>query len=231
MRKIFKDIRSALEDIVFDGMTIMVGGFGLCGIPENAIKVLQEIGVKDLTIISNNFGVEEFGLDILLAKNQIRKLVASYIAGNKNIQQKYISGEIELELTPQGSLAEKIRAGGAGIPAFYTQTGVGTIVGEGKEVREFDGKKYLMERALTADLALVKAYIGDHEGNLIYSKTTRNFNPIMATAAKFTVAEVERLVEIGKIDPDNIHTPGIYVKRIVEVKFEKRIENLTLKEN
>ena len=230
MNKVYKNIRTTLEDIVFDGMTIMVGGFGLCGIPENAIRVIKEMEIKDLTIISNNCGVDDFGLGILLEKNQVKKLIASYVAGNKRIQQKYIAGELELELTPQGTLAERIRAGGAGIPAFYTRTGVGTVVAEGKETREFDGKKYIMERGITADLALVKAYIGDTEGNLVYRKTTRNFHPMMATAAKYTVAEVEQLVEIGKIDPDHIHTPGIYVKRIVKEKFEKRIESLTLSE-
>lgn len=230
MNKIYKNIELALKDIVFDGMTIMVGGFGLCGIPENAIRVIKEMEVKNLTIISNNFGVDDFGLGILLEKNQVKKLIASYVAGNKKIQQKYIAGELELELNPQGTLAERIRAGGAGIPAFYTRTGVGTVVAEGKETREFDGKRYIMERGLTADLALIKAHIGDSEGNLVYRKTARNFHPMMATAAKYTVAEVEQLVEIGKIDPDHVHTPGIYVKRIVEGKFEKRIESLTLSE-
>jgi 3-oxoacid CoA-transferase subunit A len=228
MNKVYANVHEALKDVVFDGMTIMVGGFGLCGIPENAIKAIRDIGVKDLTIISNNCGVEGFGLGILLENNQIKKLIASYIAGNKHIQEKYIAKEVEVEMTPQGTLAEKIRAGGAGIPAFYTATGVGTIVGEGKETREFNGKTYLMERSLTADLSLVKAYVGDKEGNLIYRKTARNFNPIMATASKMTVAEVEKLIDLDETNPDQIHTPGIYVQRIIECKFEKRIENLTL---
>src|SRR5579859_7492284 len=197
--------REALAGVLFDGMTIMAGGFGLCGIPENLIAAIREAGVKDLTVISNNCGVDDFGLGLLLAGGQIKKMISSYVGENKLFEKLYLSGELELEFNPQGTLAERIRAGGAGIPAFFTRTGVGTLVAEGKEVREFDGEAYVMERALTADLALVKAWKGDHEGNLIYRKTARNFIPMMASAAKTTVAEVETLVKTGEIDPDHIH--------------------------
>src|SRR3989440_3804724 len=215
----------ALAGVLFDGMTIMAGGFGLCGIPENLIAAIREAGVKDLTVVSNNCGVDDFGLGILLAGGQIKKMISSYVGENKLFAELYLSGKLELEFNPQGTLAERIRAGGAGIPAFFTRTGVGTLVAEGKEVREFDGELYVMERGLTADLAIVKAWKGDTSGNLVYRKTARNFNPMMATAAKITVAEVEHLVPAGEINPDHIHTPGIFVKRMIEVGTgKKRIE-------
>jgi 3-oxoacid CoA-transferase subunit A len=226
--KTHKDAVEALSGLLFDGMTIMAGGFGLCGIPENLIAAIKQAGVRNLTVISNNCGIDGFGLGILLEGGQIKKMVSSYVGENKLFEQLYLSGELELEFNPQGTLAERIRAGGAGIPAFYTKTGVGTLVAEGKEVREFDGEPYVMERGLTADLAIVKAWKSDHEGNLVYRKTARNFNPMMATAGKMTIAEVEHLVEIGALDKDNIHTPGIYVDRIVPgAKYEKRIERVT----
>jgi 3-oxoacid CoA-transferase, A subunit len=228
-RKVQKTADEALAGLLFDGMTIMAGGFGLCGIPENLIAAIRASGVKDLTVVSNNCGVDDFGLGILLAGGQIRKMISSYVGENKLFEQLYLSGDLELEFNPQGTLAERIRAGGAGIPAFYTRTGVGTLVAEGKEVREFDGELYVMERGLTADLSIVKAWKGDREGNLVFRKTARNFNPMMATAGKVTVAEVEELVDIGQIDPDHIHTPGIYVDRIVQGTFEKRIEQLTVR--
>src|ERR671918_1053695 len=217
MDKVYGDARSALAGIVKDGMVIMAGGFGLCGIPETLIEAIRDSGAKDLTFISNNAGVDGVGLGRLLETRQIRKMISSYVGENKTFAQQYLSGELELEFNPQGTLAERIRAGGAGIPAFYTKTGVGTLIAEGKEVREFDGEKYLMERGLFADLAIVHAWKGDTAGSLIYRKTARNFNPMMATAAKITVAEVEHLVPAGEIDPDHIHTPGVFVKRIVEV--------------
>lgn len=226
--KISKDAASALSGLLFDGMTIMAGGFGLCGIPENLIAAIRETGVKDLTVVSNNCGVDGFGLGILLENRQIKKMVSSYVGENKLFEQLYLSGELELEFNPQGTLAERIRAGGAGIPAFFTKTGVGTLVAEGKEIREFDGETYVMERGLTADLSIVKAWKADAEGNLVYRKTARNFNPMMATAGKVTVAEVEQVVAIGALDKDNIHTPGIYVDRVLKgAKFEKRIERVT----
>jgi 3-oxoacid CoA-transferase subunit A len=225
--KVYKDAGSALEGLLFDGMTIMAGGFGLCGIPENLIAAIRDSGVKDLTVISNNCGVDGFGLGLLLEAGQIRKMVSSYVGENKLFEKLYLSGELELEFNPQGTLAERIRAGGAGIPAFYTKTGVGTVIAEGKEVREFDGQQYVMETGLKADLSIVKAWKADREGNLIYRKTARNFNPMMATAGKATVADVEELVEIGDLDPANIHTPGIFVDRIVPGTFEKRIERVT----
>jgi 3-oxoacid CoA-transferase subunit A len=226
--KVRKDAAEALDGLLEDGMTIMAGGFGLCGIPENLIAAIREAGVKDLTVISNNCGVDDFGLGILLAGGQIKKMISSYVGENKLFEKLYLSGELELEFNPQGTLAERIRAGGAGIPAFFTKTGVGTLVAEGKEVREFDGELYVMERGLTADLAIVKAWKGDAEGNLVYRKTARNFNPMMATAAKVTVAEVEALVGIGDLDKDCIHTPGIFVDRIVQgAVYEKRIERET----
>jgi len=218
----------ALEDLLFDGMTIMAGGFGLCGIPENLIAAIRASGVKELTVISNNCGVDDFGLGVLLAGGQIRKMISSYVGENRLFEQLYLSGALELEFNPQGTLAERIRAGGAGIPAFFTKTGVGTLVAEGKEVREFDGETYVMERALAADLAIVKAWKGDDEGNLVYRKTARNFNPDMATAGRTTVAEVERLVPVGALDPDHIATPGIFVDRIFQGEtYEKRIERVT----
>jgi len=222
------DAAEALDGVLFDGMTIMAGGFGLCGIPENLIAAIREHGVKDLTVISNNCGIDGFGLGVLLENRQIRKMISSYVGENKLFEQLYLSGELELEFNPQGTLAERIRAGGAGIPAFYTKTGVGTLVAEGKEVRDFDGDLYVMERGLTADLSIVKAYAGDAEGNLVYRKTARNFNPMMATAGKTTLAEVEKIVAIGSLDKDNIHTPGIFVDRLFKgAVFQKRIERVT----
>jgi 3-oxoacid CoA-transferase subunit A len=225
--KVRKTAADALSGVLFDGMTIMAGGFGLCGIPENLIAAIRDAGVKDLTVVSNNCGVDDFGLGVLLAGGQIRKMISSYVGENKLFAELYLSGKLELEFNPQGTLAERIRAGGAGIPAFFTKTGVGTLVAEGKEVRDFDGELYVMERGLTADLSIVKAWKADREGNLIYRKTARNFNPMMATAGKITVVEVEDLVEIGQLDADHIHTPGIYVDRIVQGVSEKRIEQLT----
>ena len=226
--KVRKAASEALEGLLFDGMTIMAGGFGLCGIPENLIAAIRDAKVKDLTVVSNNCGIDDFGLGILLAGGQIRKMISSYVGENKLFEKLYLSGELELEFNPQGTLAERIRAGGAGIPAFFTKTGVGTLVAEGKEVRDFDGELYVMERGLTADLSIIKAHSGDAEGNLVYRKTARNFNPMMATAGKVTVAEVEQLVEIGALDKDNIHTPGIFVDRLVKgAVYEKRIERTT----
>ncbi len=231
-RKVFADATAALAGVLRDGMTIMSGGFGLCGIPENLILALRESGVKDITVISNNCGVDDFGLGILLQTRQIRKMISSYVGENAEFERQFLAGELELEFNPQGTLAERIRAGGAGIPAFYTRTGFGTLIAEGKETREFDGHGYVMETALKADLAIVKAWKGDADGNLIYRKTARNFNPMMATAAALTVAEVEVLVPIGELDPDQIHTPGIYVQRIFEGKdHEKRIERRTVRES
>jgi 3-oxoacid CoA-transferase subunit A len=227
--KVRKTAGDALSGLLFDGMTIMAGGFGLCGIPENLIAAIREAGVKDLTVVSNNCGVDDFGLGVLLAGGQIKKMISSYVGENKLFAELYLSGKLELEFNPQGTLAERIRAGGAGIPAFFTKTGVGTLVAEGKEVREFDGEQYVMERGLTADLSIVKAWKADREGNLIYRKTARNFNPMMATAGKMTVVEVEEIVEIGQLDADQIHTPGIYVDRIVLGQHEKRIEQLTVR--
>ncbi len=227
--KVSKDAVEALQGRLFDGMTIMAGGFGLCGIPEILIAAIRDSGVKDLTVISNNCGVDGFGLGVLLAGGQIRKMISSYVGENKLFAELYLSGKLELEFNPQGTLAERIRAGGAGIPAFFTKTGVGTLVAEGKEVREFDGELYVMERGLTADLSIVKAYKGDREGNLIYRMTARNFNPMMATAGKVCIAEVEKIVETGTLDPNNIHTPGIFIDRIVEGVQEKRIEQRTVR--
>jgi 3-oxoacid CoA-transferase subunit A len=228
MLKVRTDADSALEGVLFDGMTIMAGGFGLCGIPEFLIAAIKKSGVTGLTVISNNAGVDGFGLGQLLETRQIKKMISSYVGENKLFAQQYLSGELELEFNPQGTLAERIRAGGAGIPAFFTKTGFGTLVAEGKDIRVFDGESYVMERGLVADLSIVKAWKGDKEGNLVYRKTARNFNPMMATAGKVTVAEVENLVEIGALDPDHIHTPGIFVQRIFEGKgYEKRIEQRT----
>ncbi len=228
MNKVFPDAASALEGIVKDGQTIAVGGFGLCGIPEALIAALRDSGVKNLTAISNNAGVDGFGLGQLLSTRQIRKMISSYVGENKEFERQYLAGELELEFTPQGTLAEKLRAGGAGIPAFFTKTGVGTIVAEGKEVREFDGEQYVMERSLVADVSLVKAWMADKTGNLVFRKTSRNFNPNVAMAGKITVVEVEKLVEAGEIDPDQVHLPGIFVHRIVvNANPEKRIEPRT----
>jgi 3-oxoacid CoA-transferase subunit A len=231
MSKLFQDAESALKDVLHDNMTIMAGGFGLCGIPEYCIRAIRDSGVKELTIISNNCGVDDFGLGIMLKTRQIKKMVSSYVGENKLFESQYLSGELELELNPQGTLAERIRAGGAGIPAFFTKTGVGTVVAEGKETRIFDDEEYVMERGLFADLAIIKAWKADPAGNLIYRKTARNFNPMMATAATVTVAEVEELVELGSLEPDHIHTPGIFVKRLfVGKNYEKRIEQRTTQE-
>jgi 3-oxoacid CoA-transferase subunit A len=230
MRKVYKDAASALDGLTFDGMTVMSGGFGLCGIPENLIVALRDSGVKNLTVISNNAGVDGFGLGLLLETRQIRKMVSSYVGENREFERQYLAGELELEFTPQGTLAERIRAGGAGIPAFFTATGVGTLVAEGKEVRRFGDREYVMETGLKADLSIVKAWKGDEAGNLVFRKTARNFNPMMATAGKVCVAEVEELVPVGEIDPDLIHTPGIYVDRILQGTFEKRIEQRTVRE-
>lgn len=227
MKKVYANADKALEGLLFDGMTIMAGGFGLCGIPENLITALRDSGVKDITVISNNCGVDDFGLGLLLQTRQIKKMVSSYVGENKTFEQQYLNGELELEFNPQGTLAERIRAGGAGIPAFYTKTGVGTVIADGKELKDFDGETHVMETGLKADLSIVKAWKGDPEGNLIYNKTARNFNPMMATAGAVTVAEVEELVEVGELDPDNIHTPGIFVKRIIKGDHEKRIERTT----
>lgn len=228
VNKIYTDAASALEGVLFDGMVIMSGGFGLSGNPENLIPAIRDAGVRNLTIISNNCGADGFGLWLLLANGQIRKMVSSYVGENRLFEQLYLSGELELELNPQGTLAERIRAGGAGIPAFYTKTGVGTVVADGKPSEIFDGELYLRETWLRADLAIVKAWQGDESGNLRFRKTARNFNPVMATAAKLTVAEVEQLVPVGTFDPDCVHTPGIYVDRLVEgARYEKRVEKLT----
>ena len=230
MGKVYQDAAQALDGVLFDGMTVMAGGFGLCGIPENLIAALKDSGVGNLTVISNNAGIDGFGLGTLLETRQIRKMVSSYVGENKLFAQQFLSGALELEFNPQGTLAERIRAGGAGIPAFYAKTGIGTLVADGKEIREFDGDSYVMERALRADVAIVKAWMGDPEGNLVYRKTARNFNPMMATAGKVTVAEVEHLVPTGEIDPDRVHTPGIYVQRIIQgAAYEKRIEQRTVR--
>jgi 3-oxoacid CoA-transferase subunit A len=231
MNKIYSSSKLALEGLLYDGMTIMAGGFGLCGIPENLINALLNSNVQNLTVISNNCGVDNFGLGLLLQTKQIKKMISSYVGENKIFEQQYLDKTLELELNPQGTLAERIRASCNGIPAFYTKTGVGTIVEEGKEIREFNGEKYLMETALFADLAIIKGYKADKSGNVIYNKTARNFNPIMAGAAKVTVCEVEEIVETGKLDPNNIHTPNILVQRLVlGEKYEKRIEQLTIRE-
>jgi 3-oxoacid CoA-transferase subunit A len=230
VNKIFPDANAALADIVKDGQTIAVGGFGLCGIPEALIAALRDTGATDLTAISNNAGVDGFGLGLLLGTRQIKKMISSYVGENKEFERQYLAGELELEFTPQGTLAEKLRAGGAGIPAFFTKTGVGTLVAEGKEIREFDGEKYVMERSLVADISLVKAQKADKSGNLVFNKTARNFNPNVAMAGKITVVEVEELVEIGALDPDQIHLPGIFVHRIVvNATPEKRIEQRTVR--
>jgi 3-oxoacid CoA-transferase subunit A len=230
MRKIFASPAAALADVLRDGMTIMSGGFGLCGIPTALIEAIQASGVTGLTVISNNAGVDGIGLGTLLESRQIRKMISSYVGENKLFAEQYLSGALELEFNPQGTLAERIRAGGAGIPAFYTKTGVGTVIAEGKDVRDFDGEQYVMERGLVADLAIVHAWKGDDEGNLVYRKTARNFNPMMATAARLTVAEVEHLVPAGEIDSDNIHTPGIFVARLVHVPDPvKHIEQRTVR--
>ncbi|NOL49451.1 CoA transferase subunit A [Pelistega europaea] len=231
MNKLYASAAEALRDIVADGQTIGVGGFGLCGIPEALIAALRDSGVKNLTCVSNNAGVDGFGLGQLLETRQIKKMIASYVGENKEFERQYLSGELELEFTPQGTLAERLRAGGAGIPAFFTRTGVGTVVAEGKETREFDGKTYVMEQAIIPDISLVKAYMADKSGNLVFRKTARNFNPNVAMAGKITVVEVEKIVELGELDPDAIHLPGIFVHRIVlNAHPEKRIEQRTTRE-
>mgnify|MGYP000073307886 CR=1 FL=1 len=231
--KLYASADDALRGIVQDGQTVAVGGFGLCGIPEALIAALRDSGKTGLTAISNNAGVDGFGLGMLLATRQIRKMVSSYVGENKEFERQYLAGELELEFNPQGTLAERLRAGGAGIPAFFTKTGVGTLVAEGKELREFDGETYVMERGIVADLAIIHAYMADHEGNLVYRKTARNFNPMMATAARVTVAQVEHLVRPGEIDADHIHTPGIFVKRMITCPpgYEKRIEQRTVRKH
>ncbi len=228
--KCFNNAADALAGTTFDGMSIMAGGFGLCGIPENLISALRDAGTKNLTVISNNAGVDGFGLGILLATGQIKKMISSYVGENKLFERLYLSGELDLEFNPQGTLAERIRAGGAGIPGFYTKTGVGTLVAEGKEHKDFNGQTYLLETGLVADLAIVHAWKGDREGNLVFRKAARNFNPLMATAARITIAEVEELVEVGSLDPDQIHTPGIFVQRIFKAQgLEKRVEQRTVR--
>lgn len=230
MGKIYPDAKSALEGLTFDGMTVMAGGFGLCGIPENLIAALRDSGVKGLTVISNNAGVDGFGLGQLLGTRQISKMISSYVGENKEFERQYLASELELEFNPQGTLAERIRAGGAGIPAFFTATGVGTLVAEGKEVRNFNGRDYVMETGLVADLSIVKAWKADERGNLVFRKTARNFNPMMATAGKVCVVEVEEIVPVGSLDPDHIHTPGVYVDRLIRGTFEKRIEQRTVRQ-
>ncbi|MDN5542255.1 MAG: CoA transferase subunit A [Acinetobacter sp.] len=230
MNKVVANAAEALADVVANNQTVAVGGFGLCGIPEALIDALKDTGVTGLTCISNNAGVDGFGLGKLLETKQIKKMIASYVGENKEFERQYLNGELEVELTPQGTLAEKLRSGGAGIPAFFTQTGVGTLIAEGKEVRDFDGRPHILEMSLTADVALVKAYKADKAGNLVFRKTARNFNPDCAIAGKFTIAEVEQVVEIGEIDPDDIHLPGIYINRVVlNATPTKQIEQLTIK--
>ena len=230
MNKIYSDCKEALEGAIFDGMTLMCGGFGLCGVPERMIDALKDSGVKNITAVSNNAGIDGAGLGLLLETKQISKMISSYVGENKIFASQYLNGEIDLEFNPQGTLAERIRAGGAGIPAFYTPTGAGTKISEGKETKNFEGRDYVMETGLKADLSIIKAWKGDSEGNLIYRKTARNFNPLMATAGKITIAEVEQLVEPGELDADQIHTPGIFVQRIIQGSFyDKKIENLTIR--
>ncbi len=230
MNKVYPDARAALADLLKDGMLIMAGGFGLCGIPESLIYAIRNSGVKNLTVVSNNAGIDGVGLGLLLDTRQIKKMISSYVGENKTFAQQYLAGELEIEFNPQGTLAERIRAGGAGVPAFFTRTGAGTLIAEGKEEREIDGERYVLERGIVADLSIVHAWMGDTEGNLVYRKTARNFNPMMATAGKVTVAEVEHLVQPGDIDPDHIVTPGIYVKRLVQLpNAVKHIEQRTVR--
>ncbi|MEO1243178.1 MAG: CoA transferase subunit A [Pseudomonadota bacterium] len=230
MKKIYPDAKAALDGLTFDGMTVMSGGFGLCGIAENLIAALRDSGAKDLTVISNNAGVDDFGLGLLLQTRQIKKMISSYVGENKEFERQFLSNELELEFNPQGTLAERCRAGGAGIPGFYTKTGVGTVIAEGKEHKEFNGETYILETGLVADLSIVKAWKGDEQGNLVFRKTARNFNPMMASAGKVTVAEVEEIVPLGSLDPDCIHTPGIFVQRVIKGEHEKRIEQRTIRE-
>ncbi|MDG2097894.1 MAG: CoA transferase subunit A [Paracoccaceae bacterium] len=231
MRKIYDTPEEALKDVLFDGMTIAAGGFGLCGIPEVLIKAIKDAGVKNLTVASNNAGVDDFGLGILLQTKQVKKMISSYVGENDTFMSQYLGGELELEFNPQGTLAERMRAGGAGIPGFYTKTGVGTVIAEGKEHKDFDGETYILETGLKTDLAIIKAWKSDETGNLIYRKTSRNFNPAAATCGKICVAEVEEIVPSGQLNPDLIHTPGIYVHRIVQGAHEKRIEQRTVRTN
>lgn len=226
-KKVYENAQHALEGLTFDGMSVMAGGFGLCGIPENLIIALRESGAQNITAVSNNAGVDGFGLGLLLETRQIKKMISSYVGENKEFERQFLAKELELEFNPQGTMAERIRAGGAGIPGFYTKTGVGTVIAEGKPTREFNGETFIMETGLTCDVALVKAWRGDSQGNLQFSKTARNFNPMMATAGKVTVVEVDELVEVGTIDPNFIHTPGVFVQRIIQAKCEKRIEKVT----
>ena len=230
MKKVYPDATAALAGVLRDGMTIMAGGFGLCGIPDVLIDAVRESGAKDLTVISNNAGIDGVGLGVLLETRQIKKMISSYVGENKTFAKQYLAGELEIEFNPQGTLAERIRAGGAGIPAFFTATGVGTLVAEGKEVRNFNGRDYVMETGLVADLSIVKAWKADERGNLVFRKTARNFNPMMATAGKVTVVEVEEIVPVGSLDPDHIHTPGVYVDRLVQTVSEKRIEQRTVRQ-
>lgn len=231
MNKVYETAAAAMDGLVFDGMTLAVGGFGLCGIPEQLIIALRDSGVKDLVVVSNNAGVDEWGLGLLLQTRQIRKMISSYVGENAEFERQFMSGELEVEFSPQGTLAERMRAGGAGIPGFYTKSGVGTVVAEGKETREFDDEEYVLERGIVADLALVKAHTADKAGNLIYRMTARNFNPMIATCGKTTLAEVEELAEIGDLDPEHVHTPSIFVDRIVQTVSEKRIEQRTITEH
>ena len=230
MEKVFQSAEKAIQELIFDGMKIAAGGFGLCGIPEELINALKLSGVKNLTIASNNAGVDDFGIGLLLQTKQVKKMISSYVGENAEFMRQFLSGELELEFNPQGTLAERMRAGGAGIPGFYTKTGVGTVIAEGKEHKDFNGQTYILEEGFFADLSIVKAWKGDEEGNLVYRKTARNFNPVAAMCGKVCIAEVEELVPVGSLDPDHIHTPGIFVNRILVGKHEKKIENMTLSE-
>jgi 3-oxoacid CoA-transferase subunit A len=231
-KKVYSDAKAALDGVLFDGMTILAGGFGLCGIAEHMILAIRDSGVKDLTVVSNNCGIDDFGLGLMLQTRQIKKMISSYVGENKTFEQQFLAGELELEFNPQGTLAERVRAGGAGIPAFYTKTGVGTLVAEGKETKVFNGQTYLMETGIVGDLSIIKAWKADTDGNLVFRKTARNFNPPMATAGKICVVETEILVDVGELDPDHIHTPGIYVDRVFKGdNFEKRIERRTVRES
>ena len=228
MEKVFQSAEKAIQELIFDGMKIAAGGFGLCGIPEELIDAIKLSGVKNLTIASNNAGVDDFGIGLLLQTKQVKKMISSYVGENSEFMRQYLSGELELEFTPQGTLAERMRAGGAGIPGFYTKTGLGTVIAEGKEHKDFNGQTYILEEGFFADLSIVKAWKGDEEGNLVYRKTARNFNPVAAMCGKVCIAEVEELVPVGSLDPDHIHTPGIFVNKILVGKHEKRIENMTV---
>jgi len=230
VKKVYENAADALEGVLFDGMMIAAGGFGLCGIPENLIDGIRDAGTKDLTVASNNAGVDGFGLGVLLDTRQVKKMISSYVGENAEFMRQYLSGELELEFNPQGTLAERMRAGGAGIPGFYTKTGVGTVIAEGKEHKDFNGETYILEEGIVADISIVKAWKGDEQGNLIYRKTARNFNPAAATCGKICIAEVEEIVPTGSLDPDLIHTPGIYVSRIIQGSHEKRIEQRTVRE-